>query len=129
MEMKIFYLALALFFIGGSLFEYYITRREHDDYYNINDTKSSIQLMLAGLAVDLFVKTGAIVLLIELSAFSIWKLGYQWWVWLLCYLVWDLVFYCKHYMEHNVRFMWAIHVNHHSSEYMNLSTSLRSGVF
>lgn len=127
--MQLYYLILALFFITGSLVEFWITRKEKNKYFSLPDFKNSIQLMLINLAIDLVVKTLAFYFLLNLSANSFFSLGYQWWVWILCYIGWDLIFYLKHYMEHNVRFMWAIHVNHHSSAYMNLSTSLRSGVF
>lgn len=126
--MALFYTILAVLFIGGSLLEWAVTRKEHPAYYSLKDFRSSLLLMLTGLAVDVVVKTGAIYLLLKLSGYALFKLDYSCWVWVLCYLVWDGVFYCKHYLEHNVRFLWAIHVNHHSSEYMNLSTSLRSGV-
>lgn len=127
--MELFYITLALFFILGSLIEFYLTRKEQDTYYNLTDFKSSLFLMFSALFFDLAIKIPAIYLLVKLYDHSIFSFGYDWWVWVLCYITWDLVFYLKHYMEHNVRFMWAIHVNHHSSPYMNLSTSLRSGVF
>jgi sterol desaturase/sphingolipid hydroxylase (fatty acid hydroxylase superfamily) len=127
--MKLFYLILALSFIVGSLIEYWVTKRKDNDYYSLKDFKSSIQLMLTALMIDLAVKVLAIYVLIRLSEVALFNLGYQWWVWIACYISWDFAFYVKHYMEHNVRFMWAIHINHHSSEFMNLSTSLRSGVF
>ncbi len=127
--MKLFYTILALFFIAGSLFEQRLTRKENESYYSMKDFKSSVQLMLSGLLIDLFIKSIAIYILMKLSTHALFSLSYQWWVWVLCYILWDFVFYCKHCMEHNIRFMWAIHVNHHSSPFMNLSTSLRSGVF
>lgn len=127
--MELYYFLLAVFFISGSLFEYWVARKEKDKYFSYPDLKNSILLMITNLAVDVAVKTFAFYLFFKLSEFSLFTLGYEWWVWILCYICWDLVFYLKHYMEHNVRFMWAIHVNHHSSSYMNLSTSLRSGVF
>jgi sterol desaturase/sphingolipid hydroxylase (fatty acid hydroxylase superfamily) len=126
--MKIFYVSLTLLFISGSLVEYWLTRKKAKQYYSLHDFKNSVRLMLAGLAVDIAIKILAVKLLLQLYDHSLFRLGYDWWVWILCYIAWDLVFYIKHYMEHNVRFMWAIHVNHHSSPYMNLSTSLRSGV-
>lgn len=127
--MKLFYIALALLFVFGSLIEWWITRKEDSNYYDSHDFRSSVQLMLSALILDLGIKAFAIYFFLKLSGVSLFKLGYEWWVWVLCYIVWDFVFYIKHYLEHNVRFMWAIHVNHHSSPYMNLSTSLRSGVF
>ena len=127
--MKLFYICLACFFVLGSLLEHFITRKKNNNYYNLNDFKSSILLMLTALVVDIGFKVVATYLLFKLHEYSLFSLGYQWWVWIFCYVIWDLVFYFKHRMEHNVRFMWAIHINHHSSKYMNLSTSLRSGVF
>lgn len=126
--MKTFYFILAVFFIAGSLVEYWVTRKEHNSYYSLRDFRSSLSLMLTGLFVDLGFNVIAIYLLNKISAYSFFKMDYQWWVWILCYVCWDFIFYVKHFLEHNVRFMWAIHVNHHSSPYMNLSTSLRSGV-
>jgi len=37
----------------------------------------------------------------------------------------DLLYYWEHRASHEVRALWAIHVNHHSSERYNLSTALR----
>lgn len=126
--MKLFYTLLALFFVVGSFVEYVVTRKE-DNYYSLTDFKSSVQLMLSALVFDVAIKAAVVYLFTKLSVFSLFQLGYQWWVWVVCYVTWDFIFYIKHYLEHNVRFMWAIHVNHHSSRHMNLSTSLRSGVF
>jgi sterol desaturase/sphingolipid hydroxylase (fatty acid hydroxylase superfamily) len=127
--MKLFYLLLAIFFVLGSLLEFWLTIQHDNKYYNKRDFINSLGLMLSGLGVDLLIKTLALYLLYQLSEYALLPMGYQWWVWCLCYVAWDFIFYIKHYLEHNVRFMWAIHVNHHSSPYMNLSTSLRSGVF
>jgi sterol desaturase/sphingolipid hydroxylase (fatty acid hydroxylase superfamily) len=127
--MKLFYTILAISFVAGSLVEYWFTRKEKDKYFSLADFKSSLLLMLTALVIDLFIKMIAIFILLKIYRYSLFSFNYSWWVWVLCYVCWDFIFYIKHYMEHNVRFMWAIHVNHHSSPYMNLSTSLRSGVF
>jgi sterol desaturase/sphingolipid hydroxylase (fatty acid hydroxylase superfamily) len=42
--------------------------------------------------------------------------------------VWDFIYYWSHRMQHESRYMWAIHVVHHSSERYNLSTALRQPV-
>ncbi len=41
---------------------------------------------------------------------------------------WDAIYYWNHRLMHEARFMWAIHVVHHSSERYNLSTALRQPV-
>lgn len=40
-------------------------------------------------------------------------------------LGWDFIYYWNHRFMHESRFLWAIHVVHHSSERYNLSTALR----
>lgn len=40
-------------------------------------------------------------------------------------LGWDFIYYWNHRIQHESRFLWAIHVVHHSSERYNLSTALR----
>jgi sterol desaturase/sphingolipid hydroxylase (fatty acid hydroxylase superfamily) len=43
-------------------------------------------------------------------------------------LGWDFIYYWNHRFMHESRFMWAVHVVHHSSERYNLSTALRQPV-
>ena len=38
---------------------------------------------------------------------------------------WDFAYYWHHRLEHEVRFLWASHVSHHSSRNYNLATALR----
>ena len=41
---------------------------------------------------------------------------------------WDFIYYWNHRLMHQSRYMWAVHVAHHSSEHYNLSTALRQPV-
>jgi sterol desaturase/sphingolipid hydroxylase (fatty acid hydroxylase superfamily) len=43
-------------------------------------------------------------------------------------LAWDFIYYWNHRFMHTSRYMWAVHVVHHSSERYNLSTALRQPV-
>jgi sterol desaturase/sphingolipid hydroxylase (fatty acid hydroxylase superfamily) len=47
------------------------------------------------------------------------------WSWLVLFLVEDHSYYWFHRIHHEVRLLWACHVNHHSSQHYNLSTALR----
>jgi len=55
-------------------------------------------------------------------------LGGGWPALALAVLGWDFVYYWNHRFQHRSRFMWAIHVVHHSSERYNLATALRQPV-
>lgn len=43
----------------------------------------------------------------------------------LLFVLEDLAYYCFHRASHEIRFWWAGHVNHHSSEHYNLGTAVR----
>ena len=47
------------------------------------------------------------------------------WSWLVLFFAEDLCYYWFHRLHHEVRVLWAAHVNHHSSQHYNLSTALR----
>ncbi len=48
-----------------------------------------------------------------------------WWSGILCFVVDDLLYYAFHRSAHRVRWFWASHVIHHSSQHYNLTTALR----
>ena len=39
-----------------------------------------------------------------------------WWMWVLAFFADDLSYYWFHYVSHNMRWFWASHVVHHSSQ-------------
>jgi len=55
--------------------------------------------------------------------------GYAWYVWIICQLLDDFTYYWFHRQNHMVRFFWAAHIVHHSSEDFNLGTAVRNGWF
>ena len=57
--------------------------------------------------------------------FRIFNLGTSLWVVALCFVLDDLRYYFVHRFGHRVRWVWASHVNHHSSQRYNLTTALR----
>ena len=59
------------------------------------------------------------------SEFRIFDLGTSIWVFLLAFILDDLTYYWKHRFGHRMRWMWAAHVVHHSSQHYNLTTALR----
>ncbi len=57
--------------------------------------------------------------------FGIFDMGTALWVFALAFVLDDLAYYWIHRMGHRMRWMWAAHVIHHSSQHYNLSTALR----
>ncbi|MRG45583.1 sterol desaturase family protein [Chitinophaga sp. SYP-B3965] len=94
--------------------------------YETKDAASSIAMGLGNVFIGLLTK-GVIYLIYTLIyQFRIFTLDASlWWVWVLCFFADDLSYYWFHRLSHNIRFFWASHVVHHSSQKYNLSTALR----
>jgi sterol desaturase/sphingolipid hydroxylase (fatty acid hydroxylase superfamily) len=60
-----------------------------------------------------------------LYQFRLFDLGFGWWVFVAAFVLDDVCYYWFHRTAHRVRWFWAAHVIHHSSQHYNLSTALR----
>ena len=60
-----------------------------------------------------------------LHQFRLFDIPLMWWSFMLCFVADDFAYYLFHRSAHRVRWFWASHVVHHSSEAYNLSTALR----
>ena len=67
--------------------------------------------------------------LYQFRVFDIASMVPLWVMWLLAFLLIDLVFYIYHRLSHRVSFLWAIHMSHHSSQEMNFAVSFRQAWF
>ncbi|MGD2132128.1 MAG: sterol desaturase family protein [Maricaulaceae bacterium] len=61
--------------------------------------------------------------------FRVFDLGFALWVWVFAFVADDFLYYWSHRMAHRVRWFWADHVVHHSSQHYNLTTALRQPWF
>jgi len=57
--------------------------------------------------------------------FRLFTIGYAWYWFVICFVIDDFAYYLFHRSAHRVRWFWASHVIHHSSQHYNLSTALR----
>ena len=121
--------ALPIFFIALGI-EVYLGRQAHSNLYKRRDTLVSLSMLVAAALVEFFPKLFAFVAFIYLHEFSPLQdiIGRQWWAWVLLFFLDDFSYYWFHRMNHEVRLLWAGHVAHHSSEYLNFGTALRQGV-
>jgi sterol desaturase/sphingolipid hydroxylase (fatty acid hydroxylase superfamily) len=93
--------------------------------FELRDTAVSLGLGLGSVVAGLMA-AGTIAASLDLvQAASPWRIGWHWWAWIACFVADDLAYYWQHRAGHRVRWFWASHVNHHSSQHYNLSTALR----
>ncbi|MBK8631056.1 MAG: sterol desaturase family protein [Sphingomonadales bacterium] len=112
-------------FILLILLEMIWARRTAPEKYEPNDTLSSL-LFGFGSTVAGALTAGLLgTLFATLYQFRITTIPFIWWAWIACFVLDDLAYYWFHRAAHRIRWMWASHVNHHSSQHYNLSTALR----
>ena len=99
-----------------------VMRRE---LYEVKDTAASLTMGIGNVLIGIATKAIAFVAFTAVHRFAIFKIGYQWWAWLLIFVADDFSYYWFHRTSHQCRLFWASHVIHHSSQRYNLGTALR----
>ncbi len=112
-------------FVVLIIFEMIWARRNAPEKYEPKDTLNSLLFgfgsSVAGALFGAFIVTIAY----QVYAFRLATIPWAWWAWAVCFILDDLAYYAFHRSAHRVRWFWASHVNHHSSQHYNLSTALR----
>lgn len=118
-----------VYFIPGfallMLIELIVGIRENMKLHVPKDSFASIGMGIGSLVIGVGVKTVAFGLMIFIHQFAFFEIGWQWWAWVLIFFLDDFTFYWHHRLSHQIRLLWAAHVNHHSSTSYNLATALR----
>jgi sterol desaturase/sphingolipid hydroxylase (fatty acid hydroxylase superfamily) len=120
-------IVLAIIFV-----EILISNWQQKNYYKTQDTLCTIGLLAGNIIVAFSIKGLILALHFYLYQYKIFELSGMlplWLFWILTFVVIDLVFYIYHRMSHRIRFLWAIHLSHHSSEEMNFAVSFRQAWF
>ena len=112
--------------------ELLISNWQNKKYYKKEDTLCTIGLLTGNIIVAFSIKGLILAFHFYLYQFKVLDLASilpLWAMWVLTFIMIDLVFYIYHRMSHRVRFLWAIHLSHHSSEEMNFAVSFRQAWF
>ena len=113
-------------FIISILIEMYFADRLKLKIHEKKDSWASIGMGLGSLVIGVGMKFLAFTLMFYLYQFKIFELKINiWWTWVLLLFADDFIFYWHHRLSHQVRILWAAHINHHSSQNYNLAVALR----
>ena len=109
--------------------EILLSQLHHHKWYSVKDTFTNIYLLLLNSGIDL----GFRVVYLAILQYFFLHAAYQWshpvLYWILLLLSEDFLYYWLHRFDHEIRFFWAVHVTHHSSQKMNFTVGFRSSVF
>ncbi|WP_431165195.1 sterol desaturase family protein [Tenacibaculum halocynthiae] len=64
-----------------------------------------------------------------LYEYRLFNLNFEWYVWVIGYLLYDFTVFFIHFLGHKVRVLWCIHGVHHTAEDMNLTVVARGSIF
>ncbi|MGC8534449.1 MAG: sterol desaturase family protein [Rhizomicrobium sp.] len=112
-------------FIGLVLLELVYARLTGRARYEASDTLTSLLMGLGSVIVGaafafMFVDLARLVRPLRVT-----ELPFTLWVIIACFVADDVAYYWWHRASHRMRWLWANHVGHHSSQHYNLSTALR----
>ncbi len=99
-------------------------------FYSFKETLANVYLNLVNAGIDFILRT--FIALSVLSFFFSLHFNIEYppvLYWFLLIIFEDFLFWVEHFVDHNVRLFWAVHVTHHSSDEYNLTTGFRSSVF
>ncbi len=112
--------------------EILISNLRNQNFYKSVDTLCTIGLLSGNIIVAFAIKGMVLAFHIYLYQFRVFDFVNHipiWALWIITFISIDLVFYVYHRMSHRIRFLWAIHLSHHSSEEMNFAVSFRQAWF
>ena len=112
-------------FVALMLIELWFVRRRMPHAYEARDTLTSLALGLGSTVAGALSGGLLFAAALWVYQFRVFDFGFVWWAWPLAFVLDDLAYYWKHRFMHRVRWGWAAHVIHHSSQHYNLSTALR----
>ena len=112
-------------FVGLVLLEMWLTKRRGIGRYDWRDAGTSLSLGLGSTVAGALTGAAVFAMAIWVWNYRLFDVPWAWWAFALCFVLDDLAYYVFHRSAHRVRWFWASHVIHHSSQHYNLTTALR----
>lgn len=117
-------------FIFLMLLEFLLGYFQKKKYYALSDTITNLNIGIGNQVVGALTKGAVFLVFYKIyNTFTFFNLSNAWWVWVLCFVLYDFIFYWAHRWGHEINFFWGAHVVHHQSEEYNLSVALRQPWF
>ena len=121
-KMKIVFLVVVLSFVG---LEMIWSIRNNKAVYQWKEVLANFGIMLGNQLVKPLRLAWFFLVFASVEPYAFVTLPNHWSVYLIAVIAVDFLFYWHHRLSHEVKFFWALHNVHHSSPWMNLTTSFR----
>ncbi|HET8931899.1 MAG TPA: sterol desaturase family protein [Polyangiales bacterium] len=118
------YLAVPVF-LATIWLEYALLERRGVRSYERQDLQTSLGLGIGNVVVSASFKGVVLAIGYVLYEHRLFEIGQSVWAWAALFFAEDFCYYVYHRSHHEVRCLWAAHVNHHSSQSYHFGTALR----
>ncbi len=112
-------------FIALVLIEMVAVRLGARGDYDWRDTFTSLTMGFGSTMAAVVFGSTIVTTYAAAARWHLFAIPVTWWAGALCFVLDDLAYYAFHRSAHRVRWFWASHVIHHSSQHYNLTTALR----
>jgi sterol desaturase/sphingolipid hydroxylase (fatty acid hydroxylase superfamily) len=113
------------FFLATLMIEVALSLYGNREYYTKKDTFASLIMGIGSIGSSLITKGLKFGVFTFLYEYRLIEIPMVWWGFIALLLADDFSYYWFHRTSHKMRYFWASHVVHHSSQHYNLSTALR----
>ncbi|GGE13329.1 hypothetical protein GCM10011529_19620 [Polymorphobacter glacialis] len=112
-------------FIIAIILEMFAIRAGARGDYDWRDTATSLAMGIGNTFAAILFGTALVGVGIAVHSVRLFDIPVTWWALVLAFIGEDFTYYWFHRTAHRIRWFWASHVIHHSSQHYNLSTALR----
>jgi len=99
--------------------------RNHKNSYNLKDTFANISIFIGFQFFKILLTGYQLAVMGFVEKYAFFQLPHNAAVFLCSFIVADFIYYWYHRWSHTNVFLWAFHLVHHSSRYMNFTTAYR----
>ena len=112
-------------FIVSIIIEMFAIKSGARGDYDWRDTATSLAMGFGNTFAAVLFGATVVGIGVWVHQFRLFDIPVTWWSLILCFIGDDFFYYWFHRTAHRIRWFWASHVIHHSSQHYNLSTALR----
>lgn len=124
MDVALILLALSPVFLLFVIYEF-VKYRQH---YELKDSFANTVLALLHQGTDAIALALLMPWFYVLHEYRLWNIDVSVLTLFGAFLLQDFLYYWFHRASHNIHWLWAAHVAHHSSQHMNFSTAFRQSL-
>ncbi|PTS97110.1 fatty acid hydroxylase [Pedobacter sp. HMWF019] len=125
-DIVVYVLPLVLLITIVEFFVSYFLERKN---YESKETLGSLFVGAGNLLINLAMKTIMLYAAVWLYNALPYRMAFNWWTLIPCFIIYDFCSYWTHRISHFCRFFWASHVVHHSADHYNLTVNFRQSWF